>query len=128
MGGGHATDVSGHPGDAFQLGVPGTVDRVGRQREGGGGEVQEPRGVRLARLSLGLGPVGEGEQLVGEEPARCQEPGQPLLEVRVEEPPVLRHEHRGEDPERVAGQLGAVDRPERGGDDGIGWGWASRRS
>src|SRR3712207_7691631 len=32
--------------------------------------------------------------------------------------PILRHEHRGEDPERVPGELVAVDRPEGGGDDG----------
>ena len=37
------------------------------------------------------------------------------LQVRGEEPPVLGDQHGGEDPERVAGQLGGVDRPERRG-------------
>ena len=65
--------------------------------------------------ALGDGPVGQLQQLRREQRAGGEEPLHPRLQVRVEEPPVLGDQHGGEDPERVAGQLRGVDRPERRG-------------
>ncbi len=41
---------------------------------------------------------------------------EPALQVGVEEAPVLRYQHRGEHPERIAGQFLGIVRPEGGGD------------
>ena len=46
--GGHAADVGRDGGDAFQPVVPDPVDRVGREREGGRGQVEEPGRIRCA--------------------------------------------------------------------------------
>jgi hypothetical protein len=114
----HTRDVGGDPGHPGQLVVPGLVDRLRREREGRRGQVEEPRRICVGQSALGDGPVGQLEQLRREQRARGEEPLHPLLQVWAEEPPVLGDQHGGEDPERVAGQLGGVDRPERRGHHG----------
>ena len=95
-----------------QLVVPRAVDRLGREREGRGREVDERLGhgassppsatARSARASRsgGRGPGRRGTGPLAR-PGRRRRTAGP------------RHQHGREDPERVAGQLGRVDRPER---------------
>ena len=78
-------DVGGDPRDALELAVPGPVDRVGREREGRGGQVEVA--VRVSRRELPVldGDVGQREQLGGKELPGRKEARQPVREVRVEE-------------------------------------------
>jgi hypothetical protein len=118
VGAADAADVRGDGGDPLQGFVPALVDRLGRQLEGPHGQLEEAFGFRFGQFAPGFGPVGEGEQLRGEQLAGGEEGFQAGAQVVVEEPRVGGREHGGEDPERVARQLLAVGGAEGGGDDG----------
>ncbi len=112
----HARDVGRDPGHPGQLVVPALVDRLRREREGRRRQVEEPRRVTrpsrppsaTARSASSSSSGGNSVRAARNRCTRC-------LQVCGEEPPVLGDQHGGEDPERVAGQLGGVDRPERRG-------------
>ena len=78
----------------------------------GGHETPRPApvGAAVRRDAPGLGDQRGVEQL-----ARAEEPLDPVAQVGGEEARIGGRQHRGEHPERVAGQLVCVDRPERGG-------------
>ena len=101
----HPGDVGGDAGDRGQLVVP----RPGRSAPATARTPRSPgRGSarsRPAQAAVGHRAVGQLQQLRREQRARADEPLHPRLQVGVEEPPVLGHQHRGEHAERVAGQL-----------------------
>ena len=86
---------------------------VRRQRERRGRPRQQLLRRGLGQAALRGGPVGERQQLRTEQHPFGEDGLQPGRGVGVEVARVVDDEHRGEHPERVARQLGAVDRPER---------------
>ena len=115
MGGRDACDVGGDGRHRGQFLVPAAVDRLAGQCERGhrrGDELLGALGFRTA----GSGDArGFGDQRGVEQLPFRQEPLDPVAKFGGEEARVGGGQHRCEHPERVAGQLIRVDRPERGG-------------
>ncbi len=89
------------------------VDGFPRQREGGGGTVDETVGGVGVGTPRGGDPACVGDEFGIEEPAPVDEPLHPGAQLGGEEPGVGGGQHRGEHPEWVAVQLVGVDGPKR---------------
>ena len=112
----HARDVgrdAGHPGQLV-VPAPGRSAPATARRPPWPGRGTASR-RRRARPPSATARSASSSSSGGNSVRAREEPLHPLLQVRGEEPPVLGDQHGGEDPERVAGQLGGVDRPERRG-------------